>query len=130
MPSPKPKAMRHRRALAAAALAGLALAGCAMSDDTVSSFLVAPGHYVLYSCEDLALAAKPLMTRQKELEHLIAKSGTDTGGRLIGDATYGPEYAQTRGQLNDLRQTAAEKHCNFVPGADTAAAPPGNATTR
>ena len=130
MPSPKPKAMRHRRAPAAAALAGLALAGCAMSDDSVSSFLVAPGHYVLYSCEDLALAAKTLTARQKELEHLIAKSGTDTGGRLIGDATYGPEYAQTRGQLNDLRQTAAEKHCNFVPGADTAAAPPGNATTR
>jgi hypothetical protein len=127
MPSPKPNALRHGRVFAAAAFAGLMLSGCAMSDDTMSSFLVAPGHFVLYSCPDLAVAEKGIMARQKELEHLIAKSGTDAGGRLIGDATYGPEYAQTRGQLKDLRQTAADKHCNLVPGADTAAVPSGNA---
>src|SRR5271169_4551995 len=34
------------------------LSGCAMSDDTVSSFLVAPGKYVLYSCGDIARTAK------------------------------------------------------------------------
>ena len=42
----------------------------------------------------------------------MAKAGTDTGGRIIADATYGAEYATTRGQMNNLRATAAEKNCD------------------
>jgi len=122
MPNPKPNAGHHGRAIAAAAITSVWLSACAMSDDSLSSFLVAPGKYVLYTCDDIARTAKGMQARQKELEQLMAKAGTDAGGRLIGDATYGTEYATTRGQMKELRAAAAERKCNFVPGDDNPAA--------
>jgi len=110
-----------------AALAAL-LSGCAMSADSFSSFLVAPGGYVLYSCDDIARTAKGVEARQKELEQLMAKTGTEAGGRLIADATYGADYATARGQMRDLREAAADKKCNFVPGVETPPAPASKAT--
>ena len=92
----------------------------------MSSFFVAPGHYVLYQCDDIERTAKGVAGRQKELEKLMAKAGTSAGGQLISNATYGPEYETTRGQLKDLRAAAIEKNCNFVPGAETPAAPASN----
>jgi len=109
--------------LTGASLAALTLAACSASDDTMSSFFVAPGHYVLYQCDDIDRAAKGVAARQKELEQLMAKAGTSAGAQLISNATYGPEYETTRGQLKDLRAAAIEKNCNFVPGADTPATP-------
>jgi hypothetical protein len=123
MSNPKPNAGRHGRAIAAAAIAGMWLSACAMSDDSLSSFLVAPGNYVLFTCDDIARTAKITQARQKELEQLMAKASTDTGGRMIADATYGTEYATTRGQMKNLRAAAAERKCDFVPGADNSAAP-------
>ena len=120
----------HRRlsiplCVGAALVAGM-LAGCAMSDDSLSSVLVAPGHYVLFQCDDIERTAKGLVTRQKELEQLMTKAGTSAGGQFIGGATYGPEYETTRGALKDLRAAAIEKNCNFVPGAEIPAAPASN----
>ncbi len=53
---------------------------------------------------------------------MIAKDSVDTGGRIIANATYGAEYTMTRGQLNSLRATAADKNCDVVPGAGKPAA--------
>ena len=108
----------------AAALAAL-LSGCAMSDDPMASFLVAPGGYVLFSCDDIARTTAGMQARQKQLEELMAKASTDAGGRIIADATYGTEYATTRGQLRNLQAAAAEKNCN-LPGAGNPAAPASN----
>ncbi len=116
--------------LAGAALAAAMLSGCAASDDNLSSFFVAPGKYVLYQCDDIARTAKDVVARQKELELLMAKAGTSAGGQLISNATYGPEYETTRGQLKDLRAAAIEKNCNFVPGAETPATPASNPKPR
>ncbi|HSP48610.1 MAG TPA: hypothetical protein VLN61_00205 [Pseudolabrys sp.] len=123
MPNPKPNAGHNGRAIAAATIAGMWLSACAMSDDSLSSFLVAPGNYVLFTCDDIARTAKTTQARQKELEQLMAKASTDTGGRIIADAAYGTEYATTRGQMKNLRAAAAERKCDFVPGADNSAAP-------
>ena len=68
--------------LLSAVLSAAALAGCA-SEDAASSFFVAPGHYVLYQCDDIDRAAKGVVARQKELELLMAKAGTSAGGQLI-----------------------------------------------
>lgn len=107
-----------------AALAAL-LSGCANSEDSLSSFLVAPGNYVLFSCDDIARTAKSTEARQKELEQLMAKDSTGATGRIIADTTYGTEYVTTRGQLKSLRATAAEKNCDGVPGVDKPAPPAG-----
>jgi hypothetical protein len=93
-----------------------ALAGCSMSDDRLSSFLVAPGHYVLFQCDDIQRAAETAVKRKKELEQLSARASTSAAGEFISASAYGTEYASIRGQLQDLRAAAAEKHCNFVPG--------------
>jgi outer membrane murein-binding lipoprotein Lpp len=100
-----------------AAFALCVLSGCA-SDETTARFLVAPGKYVLYTCDELARQAQALAARQKELEQLMAKAGTDATGRMMGEAAYRSEYIAVRGEITELRKTAAEKSCNPLPGPD------------
>ena len=101
-----------------AALAALALAGCA-SEEAVSRFLVPPDKYVLYSCSELATASQTTLTRQHELEMLMAKAEVGPGGQLASAMAYRPEYLQLRGEMDQLRKTADEKNCKFVPGGRT-----------
>jgi hypothetical protein len=98
-----------------AALAALALTGCA-SDEAASRFLVEPDKYLLYSCPELATTAQANATRQRELENLIAKAGAGTGGQLASNMAYRPEYLQLRGEMDQIRKTAADKNCKFTPG--------------
>ena len=109
--------IRNARSAAAIAVAALLLSGCT-SDDQAARFLVAPGKYVLYNCDELARQAQGLAARQKELGQLMAKASTDATGRMIGDAAYRSEYISTRGELTELRKTAAEKNCTPLPGPD------------
>jgi hypothetical protein len=106
---------------------GLALTGCAgtpgAQDDTMERLLAAPDKYNLYNCEQLAQAAKVNETRQRELEALIAQAGPGTAGSLVSATAYKPEYYQLRGQMNEMRRTAAEKNCKFVPGEASPAGP-------
>ena len=101
-----------------AALAALALSGCA-SEEAASRFLVAPDKYVLYSCPELATASQAILTRQRELEMLMAKAETGRGGQLASAMAYRPEYLQLRGEMDQLRKTAGEKNCKFEPGGRT-----------
>lgn len=100
-----------------AALVAVALGGCA-SDDTAARFLVAPDQYVLYNCPQLAEAVEANAKRQRELEALMTKAGTDSGGRFVSATSYRPEYLQLRGEMTELRKEAASKHCRFTPGVD------------
>ena len=101
-----------------AALAAVTLSGCA-SEEAVSRFLVPPDKYVLYSCAELATASQTVLTRQRELELLIAKAETGPGGQVASAMAYRPEYVQLRGEMDQLRKTAGEKSCKFVPGGRT-----------
>ncbi|HEY1475893.1 MAG TPA: hypothetical protein VGF53_17620 [Pseudolabrys sp.] len=105
------------------------VSGCAMSEDPMASFLVAPGGYTLFSCDDIARTRTGVLARQKQLEELMAKAGTDAAGRIIAETTYGTEYAATRGQLRSLQAAAAERNCN-VPAAGTPGAPPSTPKAR
>lgn len=96
-----------------AAFAALALSGCA-SEEATSRFLVPPDKYILYSCPELATAAQGNLTRMHELEALTAKAGPN--GQLASTLAYRPEYLQLRGELDQMRKTAAEKNCKLVPG--------------
>jgi hypothetical protein len=92
-----------------AALACLVLAGCAGSgQDTAGSLLVTPGKYEVYTytCEQLADLLKLHMTREKQLEGLMAKAGP-----VVSAASYETEYLQVRGEIRELRQASADKHC-------------------
>jgi hypothetical protein len=101
------------------ALAAAGLSGCA-SDDSTARLLVAPDKYVLYTCPEMAREMQVKTAREKELRDLMRKDGADAGARLIGGFTYDPEYLSVRGEINDLRATAANKNCTEVPGAGAA----------
>jgi hypothetical protein len=98
--------------LAAVALMSACAAALA-DDDMLSRFLVAPGKYVLFNCQQLGVQAKANEKRIRELEGLMAKSGSE----FVNAITYRPEYLQLRGEMADLRREAADKKCKFVPGA-------------
>jgi hypothetical protein len=99
-----------------AALVAAMLSGCA-SDDTTARFLVAPDKYVLYSCPEIAREMTGKQAREKELKDLMAKASAGAGGRVISGLAYDPEYLAVRGDINDLRASAAERHCPAAPGA-------------
>ena len=74
--------------------------------------MVAPGRYVLFNCQQIAQQSKTNSERMHVLEGLMAKSGSE----LANAVAYRPEYLQLRGEMDDLRRTAADKKCKFVPG--------------
>ena len=97
------------------------LAACTTSgggtDDRLGRLLVAPGKYVLYSCPELATQATATAARLRELERLMAKAGSDSGGQLVSAMAYRPEYTEKRGEMSELRNAAVEKNCKSHPGA-------------
>ncbi len=99
-------------AVAFAALFGSAVVASA-DDDMMSNFLVAPGKYVLFNCQQLDVAAKTNQKRMAELEALMAKSGSEFANMIA----YRPEYLQLRGEMTDMRREAADKKCKTAPGA-------------
>jgi hypothetical protein len=95
---------------AALAVACLALSGCAGSvQDRVGSLLVTPDKYSFYTytCEQLADLLAAHSAREKQLEGLMAKAGP-----VISAATYDTEYLQVRAEKRELRQAAADRHCD------------------
>jgi len=113
---------RLRRFAVIAALAA-ALSGCAMSDDSMARFVVAPDKYLLYNCEEIAREAKTAAAREQELHRLMVRASADPAGRLVSGIAYDSDYLTVRGELNELRAAAVSKHCEPVP--DVAA--PANA---
>jgi hypothetical protein len=101
--------------LLAFALLGV-LAGCSMSDDTMASFLVAPGKYTLYNCTQLAEEGKARAARAQELEQLMARADVDASGRLVSTIAYRSEYLSVRGELDEVRRASAEKKCPNAAG--------------
>jgi hypothetical protein len=102
--------MKFSAAFALAALLGSAVVASA-DDDKWSHFLVAPGKYILYSCQQLDVQAKTNQKRMAELEALMAKSGSEFANAIA----YRPEYLQLRGELADLHHEAADKKCKSAP---------------
>jgi hypothetical protein len=105
--------MTTRIPLMIGAVASALLSGCAASDDTSARFLVQPDRYQLYGCRELAEAAQTIGARERELEELMTKAGSDASGRAVSSVAYRPEYLQLRGLMNEIRRTAAEKKCKI-----------------
>lgn len=111
----------HANALAVS-LVALTLTACAGgNDDAAARFLVAPGKYTLFNCAQLAEQGTKNIKRQHELEGLMARAGAGSGGQMVSAVAYRPEYLQLRGEMEDLRQTAVDKKCKFVPGEEPGA---------
>ena len=102
--------------LLAGFLAGF-LAGCSSpgSGESKLTFMsVPPGRYINYTCPQLEVRVGAVMSRRKVLEQLMAKAGNTMDGRLIGAMAYQTEYAETGGDLAELRRVTAEKECKPI----------------
>jgi len=109
--------MTANHSIKSAAIAALAALLCGVAaaqdnDAAAARFLVAPGRYVLFNCQQLAVQATENQKRIRELEALMAKSGS----AFVNAMAYRPEYLQLRGELVDMRREAADKKCKIIPG--------------
>jgi hypothetical protein len=112
---PEPKARFAAPALLVALVAALPLAGCETTRDPVAAIVTSPGQYDLYDCPAIKVAAAGVISRQRELEGLMARADRGPAGGLITATTYQPEYVTLRGKLSQLRRVAAANNCNFDP---------------
>ena len=105
-------------ALLAAMLSGCTGSSGGSSDETFGRILFAPGKFALYNCAEIADRVTANIARQHVLEGLMAKAGAGSGGRMVSNVAYRPEYLELRGEMVELRRVAAEKNCKSVPGVE------------
>lgn len=108
------------RAAAMASLLVLAgyLGGCAsMGDGMVSGAFVDPAKYDLYDCKQLETERKSLATRTAELQGLIDKAQTGTGGAVVSELAYRNDYISTRAQAKLAEENWHKSKCVESPPA-------------
>jgi hypothetical protein len=106
------------RTTAAAALlvlgAGLCagLGGCAnVGDSFASAAFVDPAKYDQFDCKQLEAERKNLATRAAELQGLIAKAETGTGGSVVGELAYRNDYISARASSKLAEETWQRNKC-------------------
>jgi hypothetical protein len=112
-------------------LAGLcaALGGCAdLGDSFVTTAFVDPAKYENFDCKQLDAERKSLATRTAELQGLMAKAETGTGGTVVVELAYRNDYISARAQAKLAEETWQRNKCVATsPAAATPAAPPAPA---
>src|ERR1700760_4955396 len=111
----------HRARLGRGAVLGLLLAlgpvltGCAGMSDSVSTAFADPARYDLYDCKQLETERKSLANRTAELQGLMAKAETGTGGTVVAELAYRNDYVAARGQAELAEQAWQRKKCGEKP---------------
>jgi hypothetical protein len=124
------RAPNHRFASPTAALllaAGLCavLAGCAnVGDSVASSAFVDPARYDNYDCKQLEAERKAIAGRAAELQGLMAKAETGTGGAVVAELAYRNDYISARGQARLADEVWRRNKCVATLPTAPAAAPP------
>jgi hypothetical protein len=107
--------LTSRAAVALLALgAGLCagLGGCAnVGDSFASAAFVDPAKYEQFDCKQLEAERKTLTTRTAELQGLIAKAETGTGGSVVGELAYRNDYISARAQAKLAEETWQRNKC-------------------
>jgi len=117
---PTPALSRRRRArlgrsfsFCAVAAAGLALAGCGGGNGP-GSWLVDPGRYEAYHCNDLVTRWKQLTDREKDLRALMDKASQSGTGAVVGAVAYRSDYEGVLTEEKLVQRQAAEKKCELT----------------
>jgi uncharacterized membrane-anchored protein len=112
---------------AAAALlaAGLALSGCTSMSETIAPAFADPARYELYDCKQLEGERKALARRTEELQKLMDKAETGTGGVVVSELAYRNDYVAARGSAQLAEDAWRRNRCRETPpdAAPTASAP-------
>jgi hypothetical protein len=99
--------------LCAAGAIGTALAGCG-GGNGAGSWLVDPGRYEAYHCNDLVTRSKTLTDREKELRALMDKASQSGTGAVIGAVAYRTEYESVLTEEKLVQREANEKKCEIT----------------
>jgi hypothetical protein len=113
---------RAIRSVTFAALLALSsvLGGCAGMSDTMSTAFADPAKYDLYDCKQLETERKSLGTRSAELQGLMAKAETGTGGVVVSELAYRNDYIAVRGQSEFAEEAWRKNKCVETPAAPAA----------
>jgi hypothetical protein len=101
---------------------GLALSGCAEMSDNMSAAFADPAQYDLYDCKQLEVARKGLAERSAQLQGLMAKAETGTGGAVVSELAYRNDYVAVRGQMKFADDAWRRNKCRE--GMPSATPPP------
>ena len=118
------------RAIAAMTLSmlGVGLGGCAYMGDSMLTAFADPAKYEYFDCKQLEAERKSLATRAAELQGLMAKAETGTGGTVVGELAYRNDYISARAQAKLAEEAWQRGKCHETPPAATPpvapAAPP------
>lgn len=106
-------------------LAGAALSGCAGMSETVAPAFADPGKYELYDCKQLEGERKALAARTAELQRLMDKAETGTGGAVVAELAYRNDYVAVRGSSQLAEDAWRRNKCRETPpnAAPTASTP-------
>jgi len=99
--------------LCAAAAAGMALAGCGGGDGP-GSWMVDPGRYEAYHCNDLVTQWKTLTAREKELRALMDKASQSGTGAVIGAVAYRADLESVLTNEKLVQREANDKKCELT----------------
>jgi hypothetical protein len=109
----------------------LGLGGCAgLGDSFASGAFVDPAKYQLYDCKQLEAERAALASRTAELDGLIEKAHTGTGGAVVGELAYRNDYISTRAQAKLAEETWQRDKCVASPPSATPAVPVSAAPTK
>lgn len=83
----------------------------ACSNAELSTSLVRPDRFAYYNCDQLALAGRGRVERERELQQLMHKAAQGPGGEVAIALAYRTEYLTLQGEMKELDAAAAEKKC-------------------
>jgi hypothetical protein len=104
--------------------AGLLVGGCALSDARLGAMVSDTAEYEVLTCEQLGKKEAELKTRLAELDGLMQKAATGTGGGVVNAIAYRPEHITAQGSLDSVHRVEAEKGCHTEAPAASASPPP------
>lgn len=107
--------LRGFGALLALIAAGAALSGCASMSETVAPAFADPAKYELYDCKQLEGERKALAKRTADLQKLMEKAETGTGGAVVSELAYRNDYIAVRGQAQLAEDAWRRNRCRETP---------------
>jgi hypothetical protein len=121
--APLVKTMSRVAAAGAVVALALTLSGCAdLGGDAWTTAFADPAAYELYDCKQLEPVRKSLAAREAELQGLMAKAQTGTGGPVVSELAYRNDYISVRGQARLAEEAWRKNKCRETPPATPAAA--------
>jgi len=90
----------------------VALPGCTQLPDAMSAAFADPAKYDLYNCVQLRAARKENSRRIAELQGLVARADTATGGPVVAEVAYGNDLLTARASATLADEAWRNNHCD------------------